>query len=79
MTLELLPSFRSLNLLAGSDETLRAKLLTLFYDAVLRAVPELAGPPDVADAEAAVRAACAEEAGRVIARWRQLGDALTSS
>jgi AbiV family abortive infection protein len=76
--LRVVAEFQELNLLAGSDETLRAKLLTLFYDAVLRTVSELVGPPDVADAESAVRATCAEEAGRVIARWRQLGDVLTS-
>ena len=76
---QVVAEFQVLNLLAGSDERLRAELLTVFYDAVLGTMPELAGPPDVAHAEAAARAACAEEVGQVIARWRRLGAALKSN
>lgn len=69
-------AFRELNLLAGSEEGLRAKLLTVFYAAVPRTAPGLAEPGGIAAAEAEVRGAYAE-AERMITRWRELGDALT--
>jgi AbiV family abortive infection protein len=68
--------FRELNLVAGSDEGLRAKLLSVFYGAILRTAPELAGPPNFEQAEAEVQGACGERAVAMIARWRKLGDAL---